>query len=319
MEAQVAATQEQTADRPGTATGVRSATFGRFLAWLLGPPAVLYLLMFALVLLPSARFERWGPTKWGPNLQFAFDAKEDADVLVYGDSSAFLGMDPRIVDAALHVHTVVLPNTVGSLPITGQMSLDRYLARNKPPRLLVLYFTAWDMNYGAPASTRGFFEGEEMLLRNGSGAEILRFARRHPIEFLAFPLRMNSMLGVHLVHTVLRGEDREQQTAEALGHVDYTEPYPPLKTPCTFPEAAVREQIEDSVQADLRRYATAQTKVVVYLAPMPDCQGAETIRREAGSRHTAPSVLPAEEFGPDCGCRSVRHCSHCDCSHSRAV
>ena len=295
----MAVTQAEMDEQAGTMAATRPVPFVAFMAWLLGPPTVLYLLMFVLVLSPSARFERWGPTKWGPILQFAFDAKEDADVLVYGDSSAFLGVDPRMVNAALHVHTVVLPNTVGSLPITGQMSLERYLARNKPPRLLVLYFTPWDMNYEAPASTRGFFEGEEMLLRNGSRAEILDFIWHHPMEFLAFPLRMNSMLGVHLVRTILRGEDRERQTAEALGHVDYTEPYPALRAPCAFPEANVREQVEDSVQADVRRYTTAQTKVVMYLAPIPDCRGAEAIRRDAGVRHTAPLVLPVEMFASD--------------------
>ncbi len=295
----MAVTQAERGERTGIAPMARSAPFGRFLAWLLLPPAGLYLLVFALVLLPSARFERWGPTKWGPILQFAFDTRDDADVLVYGDSSAFLGMDPRVVNAALHVRSVVLPNTVGSLPITGQMSLRRYLTQNRPPRLLVLYFTAWDLNYETPASTRGFFEGEEMLLRNGSAAQIGDFARHHPLEFLAFPIRMNSMLGAHLVETVLRGEDRERQTAEALGHVDYTEPYPPLTAPCTLPEADVREHAEDAVQADVRRYTTAQTKVVIYLAPMPDCKGAETIRREAGARHMAPAVLPAEMFASD--------------------
>ncbi len=278
---------------------MRRWSFAGFLAWLLLPSAVLYLLVFAVILVPAARFERWGPTEWGPVLQFAFDAREDAEVLVFGDSSAFLGIDPRAVNAALHVRTVVLPNTVGSLPITGKIALDRYLSQNRAPRLLVLYFTAWDLNYGATAKTRVFFEGEEMLLHNGTRAEILEFARQHPLEFLAFPFRFNSTLGLHLVRTVLRHEDRERQTAEALGHADYMEPYPPLQRTCALPADSVRAHAEDSVQALVRRYTTAETKVVVYLAPMPDCNGAETVRRDAGLRHAAPAVLPAEMFASD--------------------
>ena len=295
----MAVTEAEAEERARNSVRMRRRSFAGFLAWLLLPSAVLYLSVFVLILLPAARFERWGPTKWGPVLQFAFDAREDAEVLVFGDSSAFLGIDPRAVNTALHVRAVVLPNTVGSLPITGQIALDRYLSQNKAPRLLVLYFTAWDLNYGTTASSRVFFEGEEMLLHNGTRAEILAFARQHPLEFLAFPFRFNSTLGLHLVRTVLRHEDRERQTADALGHVTYTEPYPPLQTSCVLPQAIVHEHAEDSVQVLLRRYTTAETKVVVYLAPMPDCRGAETVRRDAGLRHAAPAVLPAEMFASD--------------------
>jgi hypothetical protein len=296
----MAVTQADTDERAGPAAGERRGSFRRFLAWLLLPSVMLYLLVFALVLVPAVRFERWGPTKWGPVLQFAFDANQNADVLVFGDSSAFLGLDPRVVEAELHATAVVLPNTIGSLPITGEMALRRYLARNRPPRLLVLYFTAWDLNYGKTANTRVFFEGEEMLLHNGSAAEILVFVRQHPLEFLAFPFRFNSTLGTHLLGTFLRHEDRERQTAEALGHVDYTEPYPVLRAPCALPEALVTENGEDSLRSLVERYSTMGTKVVVYLAPIPGCAGAEAIRAAATARErTPPVILPAEMFASD--------------------
>ncbi len=258
--------------------------------------------MFLLVTVRAFSFERWGLSKWGPVLQYSFDARQDADVLIFGDSSAFLGIEPKSINSGLKVKSLVLPNTIGSLPITGEISLQSYLARNRPPKLLVLYFTAWDLDYRQTAGSRVLFEGEEMLLHNGSWQEIFAFARHHPLELLAFPIRFNSTLGLSLLRKAVRQSKREEETSEALGHVDYAEPYPPLPSGCAYPPDLLSSSADASVKALIRRYTTSQTEVLVYLAPMPDCQGASVIStRQPLSllRVAPPAVLPAANFAAD--------------------
>ncbi len=297
----ISQSEDEGLDQVSRAAITGSPAFRRFLAWLLLPPFFLYLLMFMLVLVPALRFERWGPSEWGPILQFGFDARTDADILIFGDSSAFLGVDPRLINTELGVRSVVLPNTVGSLPITGELSLRRYLATNQPPKLLVLYFTAWDLDFQHTAQSRVFFEGEEMLLHNGTPSNILRFAKAHPLELLAFPFRLNSTIGVHLLRTMLRHEDREQQTAAALGHAAYAQPYPPLAAPCTLPSRFLQQENDAAVRSLIERFSTPQTRVLVYLAPIPDCSGASVFRDRATSmtRPEPPALLPPSWFASD--------------------
>src|SRR5579875_2859422 len=137
-------------------------------------PLLLWVAAFPLVC--SRSYEQWGETQWGPVLEFPFEAgTPDADVVVFGDSSAFLGVDPKLVNAELGVRSVVLPGTVGSLPVIGDAPLRAYLEHHKKPRLIVLYFTIWDLDFSHMAPGR-LFEGEEMMLRHGSAAEMARFA-----------------------------------------------------------------------------------------------------------------------------------------------
>ena len=275
--------------------------FRAYLFWLLLIPSVVYASVFPLVMIPALNYERWGPSKWGPILQYGFDLNhQDADVVIFGDSSAFLGIDPRTANAQLGVKSLVIPNTIGSLPITGETALQKYLANNRPPRLIVLYFSAWNLNYEQTARARYLFEGEEMLLHNGSRADVARFALEHPLELLAFPLRLNSTLGLQLLKTVLRG-DRERQTAAALGHVDYTDPISPLTPACELPEKYLAMRDDASIERLVRRYTTPQTEVAVYLAPVPGCKNASAVTgRSYAALGAAPPVpLEASSFADD--------------------
>jgi hypothetical protein len=280
----------------------KRAVFARYVFFLVLPLVLAYLSTLALVMVPAVHYERWGTSEWGPILEYPFRVQhQNADVVIFGDSSAFLGIDPRLVNEQLHIHSLVLPNTIGSLPLSGDMSLDEYLSHNTPPRLLVLYFAPWDLDYRDSVGDHFLFEGEEMLLHNGSLQQVFAFARRKPLELLAFPLRVNSTLSLHSVLTALRDGNREQTTARALGHVDYHAPLPPIAAPCLIPSEFVTEHRTASVQALIRRYSTPQTRVVVYLAPVPGCTNAPAVVHLDFGNIAAkpPSILPPNDFSAD--------------------
>ena len=170
--------------------------FAFSLGWLLMVPLTVYLLTFPLVIIPSLGFDRLGVSKFGPVLDYGFNARDtNADVVIFGDSSAFIGIDPRVVNAELSVKTVVIPNTVGSLPVLGDMPLQQYLIHNRRPHLIILYFSPWNLDYNDPNRRDLLFEGEEILFRHGSWREIAQFAKRKPVEALMFPFKVYSTLG----------------------------------------------------------------------------------------------------------------------------
>ena len=291
-------TSEAAVDCPSEdgATPQRRAPFVRYLFWFLFPPFLLYCGAFALV--RSRSFEHWNRSQWGPMLDYAFETgPQNADVLIFGDSSAFIGVDPRIVNAQLGLKTLVLPNTIGSLPVTGDLALRRYLAANAPPKLLVLYFSPWNLDY-LHARNVLLFEGEEMLLRHGTWREIAAFTRGHPLEILVFPLRLYTTFGPRMIRALLERQDRERATADALGHVDDADPFPPLSDSCSIPTQNLRAGSEASVEALARRYTTSTTQVWVYLAPIPGCRNAsQLLTRSFAPLDTAPvSELPPGDF-----------------------
>src|ERR1700761_2883798 len=160
-----------------TSGTTRGAAFVRFLAWLLLPPLIVYLAGFALVCLPA--YEQWSGSKWAPTLEYAFQtAGQNADVVIYGDSTALYGVDPLQMEKDLGLKVINLPNTMGSLPVVDDLSLKQYLAHNRPPKIIVFYMSSWNLNYMHPWGPR-LFEGEEMLLRHGSWSQIFDYAVHH--------------------------------------------------------------------------------------------------------------------------------------------
>ena len=271
--------------------------FLRYLVILFLVPMVVYPMAFLLV--RSASYESWAMSRWGPALDYPFTVRHvDANVVIFGDSSAFLGLDPRIVDAQLGIKSVVLPATIGSLPILSDKPLQAYLAHNRSPQLLVFYFVPWNLDYLQGARI-GLYEGEEGLIRHTNPKEIFAFGLHHPAELLKFPFRFFSFFTPQAFITI-RDHDRQQNVAEALGHVDYADPHASLASPCTLPAPYLSKTQENSVQALVQRY-NQNIPVMVYLAPVPDCNNIGPIlyRSFADLHTTPPTVLPADSFAAD--------------------
>ena len=271
----------------------------RYLGLLIAIPLVMYPLAFVLV--TSRNYEHWATSTWTPMLEYAYSPRpQNADVVIFGDSSAFIGIDPRLMNASLGIRSLVLPDSVGSIPVTGDMPLRSYLAHNRPPRLLVLYFSPWDLDFAQIARFEQF-EGQEMLLRHGSWRQIADFAVHQPTELLVFPFRLYSTFGPRMVMAILHHVDREKSTEEALGHTDYPPVVPPLGPDCRIPDSYVEKKGAASVKALAGRYASAQTRVLVYFAPVPACENSAALTRRAipGLDAAPPRTLPPEDFAGD--------------------
>lgn len=273
--------------------------WGRYLAIVVLIPLLFYPLPFFLA--TSANYEHWATSTWTPMLEYSYSLRgQDADVVIFGDSSAFIGLDPRIINRTLGIRSVVLPDSVGSIPVTGDKPLESYMAQNRPPKLLVLYFSPWDMDFRRIAAFRQF-EGQEMMLRHDTWGNIGRFALQQPTELLAYPFRLYSTFGPKMIKAVLHHVDREKEVADALGHADYKEHFAPLTSDCLIPRDYLAKTGTASVQALVQKYTTPQTRVLVYVAPVPACRNAaeETGRPFADVHAEGQKTLPPEEFAAD--------------------
>ncbi|HEX9199693.1 MAG TPA: hypothetical protein VF865_09050 [Acidobacteriaceae bacterium] len=272
----------------------------RYLLWLLAVPVFVYCFGFALVRMPG--FERWGGSLYGPSLDFGFGASGvNADVVIFGDSSALYDLRPLEMSAALGVKTINLPNTAGSLAVTDDMALRDYLGRNTPPRLIVFYFSAWNLDYLRYEDMHLIYEGEEMLARHGSFSEILSFAKRHPDGPLLFPLEMYSVTPKAGVMAAVRRQDRVSAIAASMGHMDAASRGQHLDSSCVISSNLAGRLNMDSARSLALRYRSAQTAVLIFIAPVPECRNASQVagRSYAAISAAPPKLMQASSFWDD--------------------
>ena len=251
---------------------------------------VVYLLPFALIRAPH--FERWDSTAFGGSLEWGYTLEhEDADVVLFGDSSALYGIDPLRVSQTVGLKTINLPNVLTSLLVMDDRELKHYLAHNKAPRLIVFYFTPWDLDYRKADPAFPTNEGDMMMLRHGTATDILGYYRNHPSEYLVFPFKFYRWLDLNSIRKLTGPHGGPADLERSGGHmgVGVSE----LLTPaCRLPaQVLAASSSMKTVRLMAARYASAQTRVMVYVAPIPNCAGATTVLENNFSQLPASSPL----------------------------
>ena len=271
--------------------------YGRFLFWLCVLALAMYLLPYFLIRAPH--FDEWSTSAYGRDLEYAMTASHvDADVVILGDSTALYGLDPKRMSAELGVKVFNISNTLTSLRVTGDLGLKRYLAANKRPRLIVIYLSAWGLDFGNYGTADPVYDGEEMLLRHGTAADVWAFGKQHPAAYLQFPFvfyRVSSPMGfIHPSHD-------EPAVVAAMGHKPM-QPGPSLAGDCALNAARVDPKLPMQSARELyERYNSAAIPVLVYVAPVPTCNGIDVVvTNNFGAIHAAPPrVLAATSIVQD--------------------
>ncbi len=107
-------------------------------------------------------------SQWGQILDYGYNLNnENADIVIFGDSSALYGIDTPLLSQQLGMKVMNIPGSVGSLQVTGDSMLQRYLEGNRPPRLIVFYFTPGNLDFMSMQSSFSY-EGDEQILRHES-------------------------------------------------------------------------------------------------------------------------------------------------------
>ena len=82
----------------------------------------------------------------------------NCELVIYGDSSAEVGLDAVALQQRTGMSTCNLAEPASMTVLNGTTILDRYLAQNSPPRVLVFFFAPEHLNPHPPNTSVGAFE-----------------------------------------------------------------------------------------------------------------------------------------------------------------
>ena len=127
-------------------------------------------------------FLHHGASVWVQANDAVFDMRDrDCDVLVFGDSTAMTGIDPEVVELNTGFRTCNIAVTNAVLAVTDNLTLDRYLAHNARPRVLLVQLSPDDFQPENRAWRRTIYaEGMLELLRHGRPGEARAVLLSHP-------------------------------------------------------------------------------------------------------------------------------------------
>jgi hypothetical protein len=204
----------------------------------------------------------------------------DCDVLVFGDSTAMTGIDPDKVEEQTGFRTCNIAVTNAVLAVTGNLTLDHFLAHNARPRVLLIQLSPDGFqpeNHGWHHTI--YAEGMLELLRHGSPADARHVLLTHPEESIAFAgyaAGFTAWYGIkdvwfHVTHL------RPEEDTVTVRNGFFTPPSPP-RTSCEpatrLVSNATPERIAFSraLVADFHDAYTDRAGVVlVNVAPIPEC------------------------------------------------
>ena len=241
------------------------------------------------------------------------------DVLVYGDSTANVGIDPRVITANTGLSACNIAVTRPVIDDLGGLPLDSFLARNAKPKLLVLQFGPEDF-YPAksPWEHGAAFGTLVMISRNLSRPKALGIMLRHPAEAAQFELYLLR------AETTSRGDDQASRlqnlrhaldhAAESNGQLDL--PFP-AQTACDAPALTLFGPLDRNWASRWRnKYEAQGIPVLIRLSPLPSCDPQlAKFRQElapyadgpledlpigdfvGGDRHTTPAGSQPETMG----------------------
>jgi len=268
-----------------------------FVLLTLGP--VVILLIAAPLVVRTRWFGMGTANAWVRQMDYPYEVRDlDAEVVIFGDSTAANGIDPRLFEQDTGTRAVVLPNNIHILGVTQDKPLATYLSHNKRPRVIVIYLAPWETSLPSPTI---WPEGLIMLLRHGTPAEIARF-------FIHNPVRMAEG-DINLVKVAFgRFTQRSVSDSEILaiyqrqGFFAPPNNATPLAAGCRLnPGHALRPGVGALTRQLIQRWQSPETRVVVYLAPIPDCEGAAQFIHLSldPPQLGGPDVLPAAKFIDD--------------------
>ena len=189
----------------------------------------------------------------------------NCEILVYGDSTALVGVDPGVLRRATGLSACNIADYAGMLRLNGTMVLDRYLAHNARPKYLVMVLAPDDL---APTWRHdGNYEAVLMRVREKPDASFLYTLLRHGEDILSAigvtgRFAVTDMLHRSLAKSVYRERD------DTGGRFPDPLPRSVACPPDLYPSPPDREWVNG-----LRtRYGVDGTRVIVDVVPVPPCE-----------------------------------------------
>jgi len=199
----------------------------------------------------------------------------DADLLLVGESALLVGVKPQRVQNATGLSTYNLSTSVYQFIAASDLLIDNYLAKNRAPRLVVLYIAPWTrVNPPFPYQME-WGVGTKAIVRHGRPPDVAQFFVQHPELFLQFPREVWGDFVFQFDRSGSAYENVVNSLKEERGWLAIDGPV--LRNPkrvlgdgcerIRFPIAPDKAYI-DSFR---RKLAARGIPAAVYIAPTPDC------------------------------------------------
>jgi hypothetical protein len=255
----------------------------------------------ALIRLGSSDFFlHHGASVWVQSNDAVFGMRDrDCDVLIFGDSTAMTGINPEVVERNTGFKTCNIAVTNAVLAVTHNLTLNRYLANNTKPRVLLIQLSPDGFQPESNVWSQTVYpEGLLELLRHGSPAESRHVLLTHPqqaIAFAGYAAGFALYAGIKDIWFHATNLRPEEDTV-TIRNGFFTPPSPP-STSCEpgatfsnpkagggYPRAVVGEYEND--------YASRSGIVLVNVAPIPSCDQNLAAFSSELSGVTSNSLLP---------------------------
>jgi hypothetical protein len=193
----------------------------------------------------------------------------DCKVLIYGDATAMVGVDPKIIEAKTGLSTCNIAEAAGVTMVSGTLPVDRFLEGNPRPKVIVFLYAPENLSRPRAWEHIEYFEAITSRLQEEPNAATARTLARHPEQTLAWAER-----GLRMALTSLGAKPFSDETAHLRDrHLGQMKLEGPTMTGCAN---KVSGYPPDPVWVKLLRtqYGVGGTKVLVDMTPIADCDPA---------------------------------------------
>jgi len=198
------------------------------------------------------------------------------DVVIDGDSSASVGLDPRVITAETGLTACNIATNRPNTDDLGTLPLDHFLANNPKPKLIVFQFAPEDFYRAkSPWQHVGPYTPLLMLARDFPQRDALRIMAQHPAETTQFMLYI---LRQELMPPKVDSPKSEAQYQQVLEHAQQSHGqldlsiYEPAQTACRAPALTLFGPLDTTWASQLhQKYADMAIPVLVRAAPLPAC------------------------------------------------
>jgi hypothetical protein len=225
------------------------------------------LLIAAFVVAPSDWAVRHGGNIYLANVGYVTKLKNaDCQVVIYGDSSAMVGLDPAVIRARTGLSACNIAEPAGMTMINEMMVPDLFLANNPKPKVWVFDFAADALAPYKTWDSVQTYEAIYLRLRLHKDLSTLKLLAEHPkqaFEFASLSLRL-ALFGVFK-----RPLPDSAYEVRSQNGGRYPSPDPPM-TACG-PEKFEHPSDPAYIAAIRARYGGDGAIVFVNSTPKPEC------------------------------------------------
>jgi hypothetical protein len=257
---------------PQTAPG-QAPHFRRYLAVVLLLPLAAFLLTFPLAAsqayLRISRRQLWHATHY----RFVQPAQQNCDLVIAGDSSGMIGVDPHFIQARTGWTTCNLGLPYIGTALAGTRVLDDYLAHNRPPRFIVFHLSNNHLRRPALDEDNGVVDGWLMVDEHFLFTEKLRIFAGHPLNTLRFVSAV--WKGFLATKPILRPDwsgatEREDMARQQAEHGWMPQPGTAAEVVCDWQDRDIQAD-RRYLDALIQRYSLGPTRAVIWTNPARDC------------------------------------------------